>query len=98
MLGHHRHASDADGAMMVAIVVFAMDPSSPHQTIKTCQSWSPSDKILWIRVYFIFGKQVDPYAFKSLRCCYYHASNSWLASPCSLDKRLNFSLAVRPHL
>ena len=34
------------------IVVFLIfDPSSPHQTKKKCQSWTPSDKTFWIRAW-----------------------------------------------
>ena len=59
MLGRHLHGSETPfkwrfaGGPMMARLKWYLDPPSPHQLKKRkkkrCQSWTPSDKTLWIR-------------------------------------------------
>ena len=54
--GHNWYASETPftftwrfaGGPMMACLLWKLNPPSPHRK-KRCQSWTPSDKILWIR-------------------------------------------------
>ena len=96
MLGHHLHPSEtpfkwrfAGGPMMARFCdIWILSPlkKEKKKTLSELQSWTPSDKTFWIRVWVLIGSSCNltqTLCFEILR-----------KAPCSLFLSLSLSLSL----